>query len=405
LLTRWFGAGRDTDVYFIVFGAAQLTAFVIALVIESCAMPFGAKALHRGPRELTMFARSLLRYALVFAVPVTTVLVLLVIGLLLPLADLPAQQEHTGRLLLAAFAPLPALAATASVFSSAHYLLDRFATTALSQGLRAGGGILFAALFAQSHGIVAVAVGVCIGEAVRALVLAATLPRGQLGWREGWGLPLQVGSEFLRAASPMLLATIIVAVNPMVDKTIAARLGSGSTTLIELAEKLFYIPAVLLGAAISRVSASVWARLIDRDDDALRRDYWRVQRLGGAVTIALAALAAVTVFVLRDVIAEVLSLRPGTPFAVVFALYIIGLPLALASDLGAVLLVSARRTGALPSLAIVLVVVNLIADLIGAHYLGVLGIALSSTIVRGLNAVAFLALSALLLRGRGKGRS
>jgi len=62
------------------------------------------------------------------------------------------------------------------------------------------------------------------------------------------------------------------------------------------------------------------------------------------------------------------------------------------------LVVTYRRTSFQPPLAVALVVVNVVADLIGAQLLGVAGIAASSTIVRMVNAGVFVAMTVLILR-------
>jgi peptidoglycan biosynthesis protein MviN/MurJ (putative lipid II flippase) len=205
----------------------------------------------------------------------------------------------------------------------------------------------------------------------------------------------------LRLASPTLMASIVIAVNPIVDKAIAARLEPGATTLIELGEKLFYIPMVLLVAAVAKVSATVWARQVDVDDEALRRDFWKVQRLGAGVTTLAVIVAVAIVVASRGLVDDLLDLGGDPTFFFVFAAYILGLPLALSADLAGTLLITLRRTAFFPALAVLLVVVNLVADLVGAHLFGVVGIAASSTIVRLVNVAVFLWLCDRHLRTRG----
>jgi peptidoglycan biosynthesis protein MviN/MurJ (putative lipid II flippase) len=296
-----------------------------------------------------------------------------------------------------AFLPFPVLVAVTSVFAAAQYAMGRFAGTTASLGLRAGGGMALALLADDGQRLVAAAVGLSVGEALRLVLLVLTLPRDAVPWRRGWGRAHEAGRTFLRTSSPTMAAALIVAVNPLIAKTIATRLGPGATTLIELAEKLFYIPMVLLVAAVSRVSATVWAHRV-HDPEGLRADFWRVQRIGALVTAGVATAGAVVMLVGRPLVGSLLGLPADSPFALVFVLFIVGLPLALAGDLSGTMLITLRRTGVLPALAAVLVVVNLGTTVVGAQHLDVVGVALAGTVVRVLNAAALLYFAWGLLR-------
>lgn len=387
LLARWFEVGRQTDVYFLVVGAVQLIAYMLALVVESAVLPFAAKSLQQDARSLRAFAARTSRYVLAAGVPVT-LLSLAVVGFgVVPAAGLTGPDRADAYTYVLVVAALPVLAALSGVYSAANFTLNRFAFTTGTQVLRAGGGIVGAAALGEQMGLLAVALGLTVGEALRALTLAVVLPRRR---SDGGSEPVDVGLQMLRLASPTLLASLVIAINPIVDKAVAARLDAGAATLIELGEKLFYIPMVLLVAAVSKVSATVWARQVGLDGAALREDFWRMQRVGAAVTSGVVVVAVLAVVLVRDPVVDFLGLGRDTAFFGVFIAYIVGLPLALAADLAGVMLITLRQTRVFPALAVLLVVVNLAADVIGARFFGVVGIAASSTIVRVVNLAVFL---------------
>ncbi len=399
-VARWFEVGRATDVYFIVVGAVQLVAYLLALVVEGAVLPFATKALQRDARSLRRFSRTLAVYVTCAAVPVTVAALAAVVLVLLPAAGLGAAARGDALQLVVAVAALPVLASLSGIVSAAGFALDRFAFTTGTQVLRAGGGLLAAALLGDELGLVAVAWGLTAGEAVRALVLLAVLPRSPAG------TPVDtpdVGMHVLRLASPTLLASIVIAVNPIVDKTVAARLDPGAATLVELGEKLFYIPMVLLIAAVTKVSTTVWARQVDVDDVALHRDFWRTQKVSAVLTTTVVVVAVPAVLLGRDLLTGLLGLEPDSVFPLLLVVYVVGLPLALAADLAGAMLIVLRRTGAIPALAVLLVVVNLVADVVGAHLFGVLGIAASTTLVRAVNVVVFVLLCERHLRRRVSG--
>jgi peptidoglycan biosynthesis protein MviN/MurJ (putative lipid II flippase) len=82
--------------------------------------------------------------------------------------------------------------------------------------------------------------------------------------------------------------------------------------------------------------------------------------------------------------------------------FLAGLPFATVALLAARLLTSTRNTRLLPALAAQAVVVNLVGDIIGGHFLGTRGIALSSAVVWAINA-SLLLLVARRVLGRRAG--
>lgn len=399
LIARWFDVGRSTDVYFLVVGAVQIVSYLLSLVVEGAALPFATKAVQRDRRSLRRFCVVMGRYVLAASFAMTLLALVVVFVVLVPAAGLDGAPRADAYQLALAVAALPVLASLSGLVGAANFALDRFALTTGSQVLRAGGGIVMAATLGDQLGLLAVALGITMGEAARVLVLAVVLPRGSA---EG-GAPVDVGLQMLRLASPTLLASIVIAVNPIVDKAVAARLEPGATTLIELGEKLFYIPMVLLVSAVTKVSATVWARQVDVDNAALRRDFWKVQRLGAGITSGVVVVAIAVMAASRGTVDGLLDLGGDDTLFLVFAAYIIGLPLALSADLAGAMLIILRRTALIPALAVLLVVINLVADLVGAQLFGVVGIAASSTVVRVVNVVGFVWLCDRHLRRRTTG--
>lgn len=388
VVARLFEVGRGTDVYFLVVGAVQLVAYMLALVVESVVVPFATKALQRDGRgALRAFSKMMAGYVLIAAVPVNLLAIALVGFALIPAAGLSGSEHGDAMLFLLVVGALPVLAAISGIASAANFVLDRFAFTTGTQVLRAGGGMTMAITLGERWGLIAVALGLTLGEALRVLVLMLALPKEDKGAR---AVPLRVGGQVLRLASPTLFASIVIAVNPIVDKTVAARLEPGATTIMELGDKIFYIPMVLLVAGVTKVSATVWARHAGVDNLALHRDFWRVQKIGGIVTSGLVCIAIPAVILTRDVAADLLGMSRDTHLTAVFIALIIGLPFALAADLAVTMLIILRRTRVFPGVAVFLVLVNLIADIVGAHLFGVVGIAVSTTLVRVMNVVLFL---------------
>ena len=396
VVTRQVAPAERTDVFFLLAGVAQLCAFLLATVAEGAFLPMAQKVQQREPQDLRAFARSSIPHVLLVTLPVVGGL-LIVNRVLLSTSDFSPAQVHEGRVLLPVLLLLPVLVAVSSVFSAVHYAMNHFVLTTASQGFRAVGGLLGSLLAAAHGGIVLVALGMAAGEAVRLCVLALTLPARRPG-RQPDVDGAAGRAMFLQSATPLLFATVIVAVNPLVDKAVASHLGVGGVTLIELAEKLFYVPMVLLFSAVTIVSGVTWGSMAEDRPEQLRADFWRVQRLAVVASTGIAVVAAVVVLVLDHRVLQFLRLDAGVPFGAVFLAYIVGLPFAMGQSLAGRLLVIKRQTRLLPYIAVGLVLLNLVADLLGAWLLGVRGLAVSSSLVRVANAAAFLYLARLYLR-------
>jgi peptidoglycan biosynthesis protein MviN/MurJ (putative lipid II flippase) len=398
VIVRWFGLGRASDAYFLVAGTATLAGNLAALVIESSSLPYASQATSRGGDAERTTAARLTKYACIVAAPFTVGFVLLVMLLLLPTAHFDATQISESRRLLAILIPFPVLNGMCGVYTAAHYARGVFGRTAATQATRALGALIFGATLGPAFGVSAIALGLTLGEAARWLILRSAMPR-PAGHRQcardveaGIALP-----AFLRVASPVMAATMLVAANPLVDKAVATHLQVGSTSVIELAEKLFYIPTILFIRAVSIVSGTAWSRLLDRNDRRLARDYWRVQEGAALMTCGVAGAATLAVFAGQNWAKGVLHIPAGTPLAPVFLVYIVGLPFAMSADLGARLVMVKQRTSMMPILSVVLVAVNVVADVVAAKHYGIVGIAISSTIVRMVNCLGFVVASALVL--------
>lgn len=398
-LTAQFATAAETDVYFLVFGGANLAASFVQM-LQASVLVFTADALRSRGGDPVQVALGLGRYAMLVAVPVTLGFAALVVVVLVPAAAFDAVQERLALDVLVALLPLPLFTAASCVLTGVHFACGRFAWPAASHGLRAGGGLVAVLLVGPGGSVAAVAAGVTVGEALRCLALAIGLRRSPA--RGGAGaVSREQGRQFLRLALPTVASNGIAAVNPVIDKAVASRLGTGATTSVELAEKLFFVPMTLLITTISTVSGVAWSRLAaERDEDGLRRDYRSVHTVSAVVTTVLTVVAVAVIVAVGDVVAETLNVPDPEVFTTLLVLYMVGLPLAMAAELGGRMLISLRRSGAFPAVAAVLVAANLVLDLVGASLFGVVGIAAASSLVRALHAVLFVWLSLSALRAR-----
>lgn len=380
VLTHQFGVSRETDVYFIVVGAVQLVAYVLGMVAEAAALPIISAAIAKDPTHARAAATAVILRVVPIAGAVNVLLLALTAAVVLPAAGVSILSDPAALAFLLVGIPMGALSTAGGLAAGANFALMRFAFTTATQVFRAGTALLLVTVFADA-GLVVAAIGLCVGELIRFLVLYFRLP-GPAHSAEIGSIPL--GKQVLQLAGPTLISSAVIAANPLIDKTVAARVAVGGPTVLELAEKIYYIPSVLLVAAISKVSAGHWSRMAARGDVDLLRDYKKVQIVSFLSGLAAAILLAISFHLAVEYIpfARNQVQQAGGHFEIVLFIFLLGLPFALSSDLSNSMILVMRRSRVMPPIAITLVSVNLIADIAGAALWGIAGIAAASTGVR-----------------------
>jgi peptidoglycan biosynthesis protein MviN/MurJ (putative lipid II flippase) len=189
-------------------------------------------------------------------------------------------------------------------------------------------------------------------------------------------------------------ALAVLSANPLVTRAIAAHHGPGSVTLVELAERLLFVPWLALSTSVVVVAAARWSRLLAQGDRAaLIVDYRRTRRrlavLSSAAAVSIALLAAGALLVIGE---RLVGDQAGLLIAMTTLLLITGLPPTIMAILTQRFLTVVGDTRALPALAGVGFIVNAAASVAGYAAFGLVGLMLGSSAYR----LAMLALSSRL---------
>lgn len=382
-IAAWFPDKAITDAYFLAFGGILFAIGLVAVVLEGIVVSFAVEARSHGALTLREFARrSAIQGALV-ALVCSAAIVLAFQIVVLPHTGLSTDVQKQAMRFLWPLSLLPMFAAAASILAGSLYSLNRYFLPTTSQGLRAGSALVAAVLLRSQLGMHSVVVGLLFGEALRLVLLASALARStKMLPVESSGPPHRIEGLW-RTMLPQTVSMSIVGLGPIIDRLVSARIGIGSVTLLELAEKLFYMPLFLMVTGVGLVSNVTWSQLGRRGAWlALRRDYYVSQTIVAALGTFAAVGAAATVFLFRSPLSAAVAIGSPSDLVATFTLYALGLPFALSSHLSVRLLVAHRHTRVLVVMATVGLVVNLVADLAFAALWGVPGIALASSLVR-----------------------
>lgn len=384
-----YGAGGDTDAYFLAAAGANFVVSLVQVSFEGAALPRFAADRARGGSD----ARALLVGTASRAVVVAAAFGL-VTALVLAFGLLPRTRfagEDDARLLVALLATVPLAVAVNSSLAACHYAYGSFVRPTVSQAFRSLLPLALCVVGGGELGLPVVAAGLVVGELLRTVLLAATLPRAVR--RTGMDAePPAALTGLWRTSAALLTAQVIVGLNPLIDKAVAGAVAVGGVTLIELAEKLFYVPTVLFAAMAGLVLAADWGRLAGQDPGraALKTDFWLVQRRVAYASTAFTATVLVVTLAVGERLADVLSISDRRTFVVVLACYLVGIPFAFVIELSSRLVVVLDAARVLPYVSCFALTINIVADLVGAHLIGVAGIAVASTVVRIAAALVFL---------------
>jgi putative peptidoglycan lipid II flippase len=395
----WFGSGAATDAYFYALGVVLFLNAVVSLAIEASTTPFVVELKLAATESVWRFVRRV-AWQSAGASAVATAVVTVGFGVLVvPSISFTGEQQEGVLRTLVILAPLPLFVTINAVLAGTHYSYGRFFIATSSVVSRSLFALLFGMLLQGEIGIDSVAYGLVLGELLRTLLLASSLfhllrlsspPAPEPAKSPA---PPVSTRAFWRAVVPQIAAVALGSVNLVVDRTVAAPLGVGRVTILELTQRLVFTPILLVTSGIGVVLGSRWAALCQDDTlegrQRLRRDFVRTQRWTFVFSSGLAAASIAIVWEAQQTLASVVGVVDHHRLALTFALIAIGIPFALTSQMAVRLLIAARRTELFPLLASVSLVVNLGLDVLLARYLDVAGIALASACVNVLNAVAY----------------
>jgi putative peptidoglycan lipid II flippase len=282
-----FGASAGTDAFLLALSVASFVANALGSTTQQAAIPFLVQA--RGEkRDVSRFLAEM-----------TTVLMALsivpLVGVNLGLPLYLGRRDHWApadtRLLtifLWAFVPYVICAILAGIYSGALNALHLYVRVALSPALRSL-VVLGALILSPLIGMYALVSGYLAGEFMRMVYLITRLRRQypvHLVARPHHGI-----AEFLRSAVAQMIGSGALALVPVVDRVMAARIGVGTVSILDFADRLWQVP---LGFAMSGLMVTTLAHWSERlYHGGSVRDLSR-----STYRLALALLAVLAPFVL-----------------------------------------------------------------------------------------------------------
>lgn len=384
LLTWKIGAGEITDAFFFALGIGLFGSSVCVIVVEANSLPILQKVADQ-PTLFHARVAALKRQAVRGVVPLY--LVIAVVGtVLIWLGNWRSETSVAAIGVILIMGVTICVIAANSVASAALYSNGKFFAPTATEGCRTIAPLLALPFITRDvYSMVVLAALMLVGETVRTVILRRRLPSGQ---SERPDVERRPHEQLWGAARAHAMAVVVANMSPVIDRTVAIALVTGAVTLIELGEKIVYVPMTLLMYTIILVSGTRWAAMMDEPADRFD-DYSRSLRLVAWIAVGAAtALTVVTVCGAAVVTVHIGELSQQTLVLTLVTLYW-GIPAAAGAATISRFLTATQQTKWFPALAGAMFAMNCVFDVVGAVTLGVVGIAASTTLTRWISAAMY----------------
>lgn len=382
-LAARLGATTMTDAYYLAYSVPLFAYVVLLAAVRQGAIPLLTGAASRQSAQQFATSCSELLTATIVAATALSMAVTAVMVFLLPaVAGGGAHLAALTRTYILELSPYAVSGATLGALGAILAVRGEFAMPALVLGwepfLKGCLVMLFPALGAQ-----ALVIGSLAGNLLAVTVLWELVRRSGVALRPARFRSSPLVRTVLKLTIPLAVGATVLQFNPLIDRAMAAGLGSGNVTALELGVRLFAAPAGLLGAILIAPIATTWSARLARDGwGAVGQSFSRVV---AAVVILVPPLAMAGFLVRHDLVALMYKSQAYTAVAVSRTADVLGwllfglLPEILFVPLAALFVIHGDSVFPM-KVALANGVLNVVLDVMLRGPFAVSGIALSTTI-------------------------
>ena len=264
-------------------------------------------------------------------------------------------------------------------------------------------GVLLARPGTDPHALVGATVA---GALIELALLAVALRRHGISVVPRWHGLDGPTREAVRQYVPMVAGSLLMASTTVVDQSMAAMLGAGAVSALSFGNKLIGFVVGIAGMAIGTAVLPAFSGMAARAEWSELRRTMRVYSLliTGATLPLVIAFAWLSEPIVR-ILFERGAFTAADPALVgdVQRLFVLQIPFYLLGTLGVRVLSALGKNQVISSIAVVNVVLNVVLNLVLSRWLGVAGIALSTSIVYAVSCTLVFISLARLLREKREG--
>lgn len=386
VVAGWFGVGDALDAYLI---GLLVPTFVVNIIGASFASAVIPTYIHVRDNEGPEAAQRLLSQLLTLSIVLLGAAVMLAVVFvprLLPVLGSSFDQNKLAltRSLFYWSVPIVFTGGIAGMLTSIINASERFALPALLPAMMPLSAIAVLVAFGGTFGIFALAAGTVLGSAIQVVALAGTLRARGMSLRPSWsglnGHTRLVAGQF----GAMLAGACIHGISPMVDQSMAAMLAPGSVSALNYGGKLVDAFLGLTSMAFGTALMPYLGRLTAAGNV---RDLIKTVRTYGSWILLLGVPTALALFAFSEPLVRLVYLRGAfraedLPLvAKILGMYSFQIPFYFLTILGAKLLSADLRNRTIMKIAVVNAVANITLNYLLMKYMGLAGIALSTSMV------------------------
>jgi putative peptidoglycan lipid II flippase len=398
LTIAWkFGISDDLDAFFIALTIPFFVINVVAGSFNGALVPTYIQLQEREDKTAAEKLFSGVTFGGSLVLIVITILVVATAPLYLPRIaggfDRP-KLDLTFHL-LCAIAPFILLSGIIAIWSAVLNAGERFALAAISPILTPTITIILV-LWLQSWGSFSLTAGLVCGAVLEIGILGVGLKRQGVSLLPKWyGFDSnlrQVVSQY----APTAAGTFLICSNSLVDQSMAAILPAGSVAALNYADKVVALPFLLIITALSTAIIPYLSKMVANEDwKGVHHTFKQYLNLIFFVTVPLTVgLILFSEFLVRFLFQRGSFTASDTHLvAQIQSFYSLKIPFSMASTIVVRLIISMQKNYILMWGSAFNFIINISLNYLFAHWMGVVGIALSTSCV-SLFSFSFLYLNA-----------
>jgi len=383
-IAAWFGITSQTDIFFFAYVVTIFIAGVFTPVAESIIVPYIAEVRSEGG-DVGAFIGNILSVTAIGLAGLTVLFLLTVKPVLSIAADFDGQSLKMASLLLAEISPLIVLSVWSSILAGSLNAYKIFKLPALSPAFRALVNLLFIFLFKNAWGVHAIALGYVAGEIVRIVILLVFIYKTRVFVISFPPKLEERVKKFIKTASYQTVGLIALGINPVVDQAFASWLGTGNISILYYADRLYTIPLTVGISGLSVVLLSEWSKRYydDKKIGTLYKDSFNAIKMAGAAALFVTLISCLFSKPIVYLVYKASGISPDMLEKVrwSFIYFVIGLAPYLVAAIAINVHQVLKNTKVLMKWSFFSVGANILLNFILMRYMGVGGLAFSTTIV------------------------
>ncbi|HLY48997.1 MAG TPA: lipid II flippase MurJ [Solirubrobacteraceae bacterium] len=259
------GARTSTDAYYLALSIPVIVYAVLLVAVKMGGIPNLTAIANEERRSLSQAASELVTATAAGATLLSVILTVSMMVLLPAAAGGSTRFQELTRQFLVELSPYAVTGALLGAMGAVLAVRGSFVIATAVLGIEPVLKTLLVVLFHHQLGVQALVIGNLVGNAFAVLILWRALSRAGVSLRPVAFGHSQVVRRIFRLSGPLVLSSILLQLNPLIDRATAAAVGPGSVTVFELGVRLFNAPMALVSASLIAPLAATWSERYIRD--------------------------------------------------------------------------------------------------------------------------------------------